>query len=71
MKVLFMTTIKGYFDDGKQWTARRALVLNKFEKGGKVNEFVTIEKVAENITLPDGDFEPLYDKRGRISGIIK
>ena len=71
MKVLYMTTINGHFDDGKEWTARRAFVLNTFEKGGKVNEYVTIEKVADNITLPTGEFDPLYDKRGRISGVIK
>lgn len=69
MRLITTVNIKGHFEDGKEWRAKRAIVKDTFkDKAGNENEYVKILKVCENVILPDGEFDALYDRHGRIAG---
>lgn len=69
MKLITTVDIKGHFENGDEWRAKRALVKDSFrDKAGNINEYVKILKVKEGVVLPDGEFVALYDDRGRVAG---
>lgn len=69
MKLITTVDIKGHFENGDEWRAKRAIVKDSFkDKKGHVNEYVKILKVCEGVVLPDGEFTALYDDRGRVAG---
>lgn len=48
----------------------RAICMDSFEnKEGETIEFIKVLKVVEGVTLPNGDFTPLYDDKGRVADI--
>lgn len=71
MKLVKTIDLKGHFDDGKPWTARRAICIDTFNGKGGTNETLKILKIPADITLPDGEFTPLYDEHGRVADIKK
>lgn len=71
MKLITMITIKGHFDDGKEWTAKRAVCLDSFKAKGGTNECVKVLKVSNDCVLPDGEFTPLFDDRGRVADVMR
>lgn len=69
MKLISTVEIKGHFENGDEWRAKRAFVQDSFkDKKGHINEYVKILKVKEGVNLPNGDFDPLYDDYGRVAG---
>ena len=48
----------------------RAICVDSFKnKEGEIIEFIKVLKVVEGVTLPNGDFTPLYDDKGRVADI--
>lgn len=69
MKLITTVDIKGYFENGDEWRAKRAIVKDSFkDKKGHVNEYVKILKVCKGVVLPDCEFTALYDDHSRVSG---
>lgn len=71
MKLVNIVEIKGHFENGEQWRARRAICIDKFKSKGGDSECVKVLKVCDGVSFPDSEFTPLYDERGRVAAIQK